>query len=289
MASDCYPPRVAKPTITLVGAGNLAQALAPALRRAGYAIHEIVVRNNPASRRRGTALARRVGARVASSADARLVSDILWICVTDDAITPAARALADRWKGTVALHSSGALASDALTPLARKGISLASLHPMMTFVGRSAPSFVGVAFAVEGDAAATRAATRIARDLGGSVFRIAKEGKTLYHAMGSFSSPMVIATLAMAERIGRAAGVPRAYLPKVLRPILRQTLENYFRRGAAGAFSGPIVRADLETVRRHLAALKEVRGARQIYVALARSALQTLPVRDRAALRRILR
>lgn len=40
-------------------------------------------------------------------------------------------------------------------------------------------------------------------------------------------------------------------------PILQQTLANYAALGAAGAFSGPIVRGDVETVRSHIRTLKE--------------------------------
>lgn len=278
-----------KPTIAIVGAGNLARTLAPALRRAGYRITDVVVRDRAESRRRGKALARRVGARVQTAADAQLRPDVLWICVTDDAIGPLARQLAARWKGKIALHSSGALGSDVLAPLRKSGAALASLHPMMTFVGRGTPSLAGVPFAVEGDAAAVRVARRIAADLGGSTFSIPAGGKTLYHAMGSFSSPLVIATLAMAERVGQAAGIPKKDVPKVIAPILRQTLRNYSRGGADGAFSGPIVRADLETVRRHLKALRKVPGAREIYLALARSAIDNFPVRDPRGLRKVLK
>ncbi|MBZ5646341.1 MAG: DUF2520 domain-containing protein [Acidobacteriia bacterium] len=279
---------MAKPTIALVGAGNLARALARALQGAGYRVTTVVARNRAESRRRARVLARQVQARVLSRQDA-IPGDILWICVTDDAIASTAAELAAKWNGRIALHSSGALTSDLLTPLRRRGAAVASLHPMMTFVGRSSPSLSGISFAVEGDPAAVRVARRIARDLGGSVFDIAKEGKTLYHAMGSFSSPLLIASLAMAEQVGQAAGLPRRSIPRIMQPLLRQTLENYFRGGAARAFSGPIVRADVETVRRHLRALKKVPGARDIYLALARSALDTLPVRNRSALRKILK
>ncbi len=272
----------------MVGAGNLARALAPALRRAGYRVTHILVRDRAESRRRGQALARRTGARLPTP-DASLRSDLLWICVTDDAIGEVAHDLAARWKGRIALHSSGALGSDVLAPLRKRGAAVASLHPMMTFVGSGTPSLAGVPFAVEGDVAAVRVARKITADFGGSVFPIRRRGKTLYHAMGSFSSPLVIATLAMAERIGQAAGIPRKQAPKVIEPILRQTLKNYSQRGAGKAFSGPIVRADLHTVRRHLQALRKVPGAREIYVALARSAIENLPVRDPAALKKLLR
>ena len=42
-----------KPSISIIGAGNVGSVLAPALKRAGYRIEEIAVRDNPASLRRG--------------------------------------------------------------------------------------------------------------------------------------------------------------------------------------------------------------------------------------------
>jgi predicted short-subunit dehydrogenase-like oxidoreductase (DUF2520 family) len=62
-----------------------------------------------------------------------------------------------------------------------------------------------------------------------------------------------------------------------MRPILEQTLRNYFARGAAAAFSGPIIRGDLETIRQHLGELERVPEARDVYRALVRSALRDLP------------
>jgi hypothetical protein len=45
----------------------------------------------------------------------------------------------------------------------------------------------------------------------------------------------------------------------------------------------------VNTIRRHLKALKAVSGAREIYVALAQSALGHLPVRNRRAVARVLK
>ncbi len=280
---------MAKPSIAIVGAGALSQTLGPALRHAGYPVCDVIVRDLGESRKRGARLARATGARLSAGIPAHIGTDVVWICVTDDAIASTAKALRGRWKGTVALHSSGALTSDTLAPLRREGVHLGSLHPMMTFVARAKTSLSGISFAVEGDAKAVRVGSRIARDLGGSVFPISKRGKALYHAMGSFSSPLVVATLAMAERIGQAAGLPRRDVPKILQPILHQTLNNYLAKGAAAAFSGPLVRGDVATVSRHLRELKRVPGAREIYVALARSAIRALPVRDRAGVERLLK
>src|SRR5260370_14706119 len=122
---------------------------------------------------------------------------------------------------------------------------------MMTVGPGTTPRMKAVPFAVEGDRAAVSIARRIVRNLGADIFPIRKESKVLYHALGSFSSPLVVATLVTAERVGRAAGLSLSQTRKVMAPILRQTLQNYLERGPAAAFIGPIKRGDLETIRRH--------------------------------------
>ena len=112
-----------KPTITLIGAGNLAQALGPALKAAGYQIDFVAARETASSRRRAAMLARPLEARTLSLSDAGPSSDIIWICHTDDALAETATLLARKagWSGKIVLHSSGALSSDVLAPLKRKG------------------------------------------------------------------------------------------------------------------------------------------------------------------------
>jgi predicted short-subunit dehydrogenase-like oxidoreductase (DUF2520 family) len=268
-----------KATITLIGAGNLAQAIGPALRAAGYKIDAVAGRSAAQSRRRSVALAKKLGAKAVALEDASPDSDIIWICHTDDALANTAKWLAHKpgWKNKIVFHSSGALTSDVLVPLQRAGASTASLHPMMTFVPGTKPKMQDVPFAVEGDSRAITAARKTVKDLGAEIFKIQKNAKPLYHALGSFSSPLLVATLVTAERVGRAAGLSAAHTRKVMGPILRQTLKNYQEGGATAAFSGPIKRGDLNTVRRHLEELKRVPGASEVYRALVKSAMLDLP------------
>jgi predicted short-subunit dehydrogenase-like oxidoreductase (DUF2520 family) len=280
----------AKATITLIGAGNLAQALGPALKAAGYTVDVVAARETASSRRRAAMLAARLGARTQSLEDAGPNSDVIWICHTDDALAETAGKLARKrgWKGKTIFHSSGALTSDVLSPLRRAGAQTASLHPMMTFVPGTTPRMRDVPFAVEGATSAVAVGRRIVRDLGAEVFPIRKSAKPLYHALGSFSSPLIVATLVTAERVGRGAGLNASQTRRLMGPILRQTLENYQERGAAAAFSGPIKRGDLNTVRRHLRELKRVPGASEVYRALVKSALMDLPSRNRKDLVRLM-
>jgi predicted short-subunit dehydrogenase-like oxidoreductase (DUF2520 family) len=284
------PAMAAKPTIAIVGPGRLGSALALALRRAGYTITEIVSRNSAGSKRKARELAREVGAQASRSSGAQLDADLVWFCVPDREIGAASRQLASvtDWKRKIAFHSSGALDSAELKALARRGAAVASVHPMMTFVHRSAPSLKGVPFALEGDAPAVRLARRIARDLGGEAFTIRKQHKAAYHAWGAFASPLLVAVLATAEKVASAAGLSAAEARKEMLPIVRQTIANYEALGPAGAFSGPIVRGDAEIVRQHLQVLRTIPEARAVYLALAGAALRYLPVRQRAKLKKVL-
>jgi len=284
------PAMAAKPSIAIVGAGRLGTALAMELMRAGYTISEIVSRKNTASKRKAADLARKVGARPSNVSNARLNADVIWFCVPDREIKKAAHQLASAidWKRRIAFHSSGALLSDELDILRQRGAAVGSIHPLMTFVSGSIPSLKGVPFAMEGDAAAIRAARRLVRDLGGEAFTILKQHKTAYHAWGSFASPLLVAILVTAEQLARAAGLSAPEARRKMVPIVKQTIANYERLGPAGAFSGPIVRGDAEIVRKHLQVLKKVPEAREVYLALARAAMRHLPSRNREQLKKAL-
>lgn len=277
-------------SVSLIGSGNLAQALGPALRAAGYQIETVAFRKAARSRGRARALARQLRAKAVAIDQAGPRADVVWLCHTDDALAETARQLARKpgWRGKFVFHSSGALTSDVLDPLKRKGAHTASVHPLMTFVQATRPGFKGIPLAVEGDPQAVAAARRIAARLGAELFIISKKSKVLYHILGSFSSPLLVALLATAERVGQAAGLSRQKTRKMIAPIVEQTIQNYLEHSAAAAFSGPIKRGDVETIRRHVRELRRVPAALEVYRALVKSALQELPAGSAKAIRRLL-
>jgi predicted short-subunit dehydrogenase-like oxidoreductase (DUF2520 family) len=158
----------------------------------------------------------------------------------------------------------------------------------MTFVRGSRPSLAGVPFALEGDPAAVRVARRVVQDVGGHAYSTRKKDKAAYHAWGTFASPLFTALLATTEQVAVLAGVNRKAARQRMIPILRQTLANYAAFGAAGASSGPIVRGDVDTVKRHLRVLRGTTAAREVYSDLARAALRYLPAKNKNALKRLL-
>jgi predicted short-subunit dehydrogenase-like oxidoreductase (DUF2520 family) len=270
--------------VAIVGLGNWGASLARALAAAGTPPAEVI-------RRRSQPL---TGALhtvpVHALAHATLGAPVLWLCVPDAQIAATAARLAtrlsDRPRRTLpcVFHSSGALTNQELEPLRALGCPVASVHPLMTFppsARRRAVSLAGVPFAVEGDARAGRAAFRLIRQLGGHPFRLSAAQKPLYHAFGALASPMLVSLLQATALAGAAAaGSPRQARQR-MRPIVEQTVANFFACGAAASFSGPIARGDHATIAKHLHALRRDPELLHLYRALARFAVQKLPARNR--------
>jgi len=280
-----------KAPIAIIGPGNLGSALAVALKRAGYMIEIVISRPKPSSLKRARALAREVGADL--TRDLRVSNArVVWFCVPDSQIAKVSSQMARNLpssKGLIALHSSGALTSDELRDLRRKGAQAASVHPLMTFVVGSRPPLSGVPFAVEGDDGAVRMARQIVNDLRAHSYRIRKSDKAAYHAWGTFASPLLTSLLVTAERVAALARIPKDKAKERIIPIALQTIANYAQSENSKAFSGPIIRGDVATVRQHLAVLRRMSPARDVYLALARSALEDLPAKNKSTMRRMLR
>jgi predicted short-subunit dehydrogenase-like oxidoreductase (DUF2520 family) len=264
--------------IAIVGAGRLGTTLAERLADAGYKITEIVTRNGSRSHAIVQRLARKMGAAARTCSRAKLDADVVWFCVPDSQITVAARDLSGHdWRTKLAFHSSGVLSSDALALLRERHASVASFHPLMTFVNKSEPTFRRVPFAVEGDVAAVRVGKNIISNLGGDAFRIRKQNKIAYHAFATMICPLLVSLLTASEKVASLAGMSPHLARTRMMPILNQTLANYAKLGPAASFSGPIVRGDVETITQHIKSLDPVSDVKSVYIALAEAALQNLP------------
>ncbi|MCA1816311.1 MAG: DUF2520 domain-containing protein, partial [Acidobacteria bacterium] len=269
--------------------------VAVALERRGYRITALVARTRAHARRAARLLAARPLALGADALDQLPASDLLIVAVPDDEIAPTAALLSARLRTGararvgVALHTSGALASDVLAPLRARGFSAGSLHPLVSVADAAsgADALRGAFFCVEGEARAARAARRIVRDLGGRSFSVAAEDRALYHAAAVFAAGHAVALFDVATQLLARCGVRGKLARRALLPLAASALKNLARAPSnARALTGPFARRDLETVRRHIAALDARRlGAElRLYLLLGLRALSTASAGgDRAA------
>jgi predicted short-subunit dehydrogenase-like oxidoreductase (DUF2520 family) len=201
---------------------------------------------------------------------------VLILAVPDGALGAVAYELAQQGPapgGCVALHLSGALGTDALTPLHYAGYAVGSMHPLQSVADpwTAADRLYGSAYALAGEPAAVGAAHRLVDALAGRPIVIPGHLRPLYHAAAVFASNYLVAQVAGAVRILQQAGVEgEEALPAIL-PLVRGTLDNIEKLGVIHALTGPIVRGDVDTVRLHLAQLSA--ADRPLYCALGRETL----------------
>jgi predicted short-subunit dehydrogenase-like oxidoreductase (DUF2520 family) len=203
------------------------------------------------------------------------------ITTPDDVIERVAAQLArlqDGARGRVVLHTSGALSSKVLSPLAAKGFQTGSLHPLASISDplSGSKSLHGAFFCIEGTSKAKAMARAIVRDLGGRSFTIKPENKSLYHAAALTASPQLTALFDVAVELLAECGLSRKQAQEVFMPLLESTVKNLRTSTPQQALTGTFARGDAETVKRHLQALsrKELANVLQIYKLLGRHSLQ---------------
>jgi predicted short-subunit dehydrogenase-like oxidoreductase (DUF2520 family) len=156
------------------------------------------------------------------------------------------------------LHTSGALASDALEPMRGAGFAAGSLHPLVSISeSRSGAKLLRHAFfSVEGDAAAVSLGKAIVSDLGGESFTIDSRRKALYHAAALTASPNMTALFDIAVEMLTVCGLSRGRARRILLPLVESTVANLGTQDPRRALTGTFTRGDVSTVRKHLAAIK---------------------------------
>jgi predicted short-subunit dehydrogenase-like oxidoreductase (DUF2520 family) len=273
-----------KPEVSIIGTGRLGTALAIALARKGYSITALVARRRETARRASALLARSLDVSPSVMAGKELNSlpapALLIIATPDDQIAKVAENLAKLdWeasrKSTV-LHTSGALSSAVLSPLREKGWSTGSLHPLVSVSEPKAGAQLlrNAFWSVVGDKRAIRLGKAIVRDLEGKSFSISSESKPLYHAAAVMVSGNVTALFDVALEMLADCGFTRRQARSALMPLLSSAVRNLQELDPAQALTGTFARGDLETVKRHLALLKNNPAALEIYRLLGLRSLE---------------
>ena len=269
--------RKQKPELSIVGTGRLGTTLALALHGKGYSIQTLVAHSARSARRAAALLKADVQVLAAKQLREVRAADLFLITTPDDQIAGVAEELSNLiLPKAVALHTSGALSAAVLAPLSEKGWHTGSIHPLIsvsdTTEGRAA--LEGAFWSVEGDTAALRVAKSIVRDLGGQSFSIRSEDKPLYHAAAVMASGNVVALFDVALEMLGQCGLTRKTARSILLPLIASTVHNLETKDPKQALTGTFARGDLETVKRHLAALKDNKDALELYRLLGKRSLK---------------
>jgi predicted short-subunit dehydrogenase-like oxidoreductase (DUF2520 family) len=270
-----------RPGVSIVGAGRLGTALAIALAESGYRISALVTRRREHVLKAG-ALLDVFGVLLTSNKLNKLPpTDLVIIATPDDQIELVARELSrissSHTKVRTVLHTSGALSSTVLSPLAELGWRTGSIHPLVAVSEprSGAKALRGAFWCIEGDKEAIRSAQRIVHDLKGQSFSLAAKHKPLYHAAAVMASGNMVALFDVALEMLGQCGLGAKEAHRVLLPLVESTIRNLSVSQPARALTGTFARGDLATVKRHLEALSAsgISDALELYRLLGKRAV----------------
>lgn len=243
--------------IALIGAGNVAWQLAPALEDAGHEITEVYSRD--------MAKAIEVTERV-YSAEAKDDLDfseskaqIFILAVKDSAIPEVADAVILP-EGSILVHTSGTMPLDIL------GYSSASFtgifYPLQSFTKGKKIEMDEVPFLLETEDEETlQKLKKLAKSLSPLVYTVRSKDRKAVHIAAVFASNFSNHMIRIAEEIMRRQGLDF----EMLKPLIIETISKSLQIGAKKAQTGPAVREDYETLEEHFRFLNYNEQVAEIY------------------------
>ena len=260
--------------VFILGAGQVGVGLFRALRAVGVDVLGLHShRASPAATSSGTL--------PANLGDANTVI----VAVRDEQIDDALAELVDATtssgrrrlaSGTVVVHTSGG-AEPALIPrMSEFGLSGGTFHPLVPFSNpERMPELLSKAWiGIDGDDPARATSRRLAGQLGARTLEIPPGTKSFYHAAAVISSNFPVVLAAVATGILTDAGIPERSAQRAVHSLMEAAVSNIADTPPGDALTGPIVRGDVETVHRHLQALRHNPDARALYRRMSFAALE---------------
>ena len=249
--------------VVCIGAGNVATHLSNSLQSAGAHIIQVYSHTQA----NATALACVLGAEPIHTLSALGRSaDLYVISVKDDAITTVAAALSGV-EGLV-IHTSGATPLSVLSGLKRYGV----LYPLQTFSKSREIAFAGVPLCLEAnDAASMGDLKEVAALLGPMVYEVNSEDRRALHLAAVFACNFTNHLYHLGARILQERDMDF----EMLRPLIQETANKVQLALPLDMQTGPAVRDDQETMKRHLKELHHLPELAALYEILSKSIKNT--------------
>jgi predicted short-subunit dehydrogenase-like oxidoreductase (DUF2520 family) len=177
--------------------------------------------------------------------------------------------------GTVVVHTSGGAEPSLISELPSMGLWGGTFHPLVPFANpERAPELLRRAWiGIDGDEPAKATSRRLAGHVGARTLDIPPGAKSIYHAAAVIGSNFPVVLAAVATRLLSDAGIPASSAAHAVHSLMEGAVSNLADADPETVLTGPVVRGESATVRRHLAALRGDPEARALYRRLSFAAL----------------
>ena len=255
----------------------MAEHLARLLHDSGYQVGAIYNQTSD----KAQLLAKQVGAKVvARPTEVSSLVDLVFLTISDDGLTALASELAQGIvKGRGFVHTSGVYEHSVLSQLSEYGAMIGGLHPIFPFadIESSVIGLPGKVFGIQADEPKLRLwLNEIVVALKGTALFVPSGRKALYHCALVFASNYGVTLFAIAQRILLSLGSDKAIADRALSGLFGGMAKNVRVQGIPEALTGPLTRADSETVRAHMAEL--IKFDQELAELYRRLAVQSMPM-----------
>lgn len=229
--------------VAIIGAGNVAWHLAPALENAGHEIVEVYSRNSLSAKQINSRL---YSAEIKTDLDfSESKARLFIISVTDGAI----ESIADEIilpEDSLLVHTSGTVSLDILSFSSASYIGV--FYPLQSFTKGSDMDLSEVPFLIESDdQEVVKKLKSLAKSLKASSFSIKSKDRLAIHVAAVFASNFSNHMLRISEEIMGRQGLDF----EMLKPLIIETISKSLQIGAKRAQTGPAIREDYETLEEH--------------------------------------
>ncbi|MDE5638654.1 MAG: DUF2520 domain-containing protein [Odoribacter sp.] len=252
--------------IVLIGAGNAAHHLAPALLNAGLNLCQIYSRSIESARELG----KKTG--ITYTADLFAVypdCDVYIFCVSDDVLPSLFKSLHINKKALV-LHTSGSVPLSVFSSVFE---NYGVLYPLQTFSKKRALNFREVPLCVEASNEFSRKAVlSLAEKLSERVQEISSDKRKKLHLAAVFANNFTNHLYGMAGKMLEEEGLDFS----LLRPLIFETAHKVMLLSPEEAQTGPARRGDENILSMHKSLLKNDKKRLTLYMLLSDSIKETL-------------
>lgn len=249
--------------IVIFGAGNVATQLAKSFAVQNHSIVQIVGRSEENAKELATLV------NADFTIDISRVNrkaDLYILAVPDLSIVELANTIGNL-NGLV-VHTSGSTPMQVLEQMSsRYGV----FYPFQTFTKGRDANLLSVPFCLEAsDADGYYLLYQLAKSLGGDPIEMTSKQRQMLHLSGVFSCNFVNHMLAIAQQLAEESNFDF----KLLKPLIAETIEKALQGNPLGSQTGPAIRGDSETIKKHVALLSHIDDdIRDLYLSISNSIL----------------
>ena len=248
-----------KNKLVLIGAGNIAYHLAPALQKKGIEIIQIYNRTLSSAKELGAILG--VSHITDTIQNITPDADIYLFCIKDDVLPELLKNFPTN--DGLFIHTAGSLPMNVFEPYAK---NFGVLYPLQTFSKQRSVFFGNIPFFIEGNTPAnTSQIETIAQLLSFQVNILSSEKRERLHLAAVFANNFSNHLFDIAAQMAKEQGLDW----RLLVPIIEETADKLRTLSPREAQTGPAVRYDEKIIQKHLNLLKDKPEWQELYKLLS--------------------